>query len=490
MFTQLRRALGRQNGFSVLETMMAAVLVASTATGTFFALDSATQSSERNQRATVAHEVALNEIERLRRLGDSNLPTLLAQNNTQVVKTVEGVNYTATIEAYYKTGIGTEFTNACGDEDTTGGAQYVYLGVVVEYPGVHKGVSSGTGAVDKATVDTYFATEGGDLQTATGTLRVYLKDATNTALNGRTVQLYKMPANTLIDTETSNSYGCVLFTGLARSDYEVRIPTTTEVDKYGSTNPVKLTVKMPTRGALTKIINLSAPVTLNLSWYTRLTPSDPTKTYVTPSSSPLSSLVGPFVAMNPDLLNPPSGYTFRTHASNLKFYPMTDGYSLYAGSCIENDPDDGNAGNGDERFLIPASGSSGWQAGFTYTPNPELLVPQLRIRVAQSSSSTYADDGWVRVRMIGTTCGAYPSGGATNWIQLTGDTDANGYLANNAYVLPAGTYEVCVKDYRWRTTWPWGYVNYYGYTNNVSNSFPGPNNYTHTTTSTTPCGGW
>jgi prepilin-type N-terminal cleavage/methylation domain-containing protein len=489
---QLLRGLPRQDGFSIIEVVISVAIVGMTATGTFFALQTATKTSERNERASVAHEIAVNELERLRRLGDSSLSTLLAQDNTSRNTTIGGVQYTSSIRAYYKSGIGTQFTDACGSIDTSGGAKYVYLRVEVDFAGRQEaGIGpSGPAAVSKPVMDTYFATEGGDLQTASGTLRVYVMNQADTPLSSRTVQLYKMPAGTLQATGTTNQYGCVLFTGLPRSTYEVRVPTSTEVDKYGNTNPVKLTVKMPTRGALTRTINLASPVTVNLAYYTRLTAGNTTKTFVTPGTSPLSSLVGPFVSYNPALTDvTPAGYTFRNTGSNHKFYPFPSGYNLFAGSCVDNNPDDGNSGNGQEQFVIPASGSSGWSAGFNYTPNPELLLPQFRIRVGQGSLSSWANGAKVQVKMNGTACGTYPTG-PTDWLKLTGTTDSSGYLANNAYVLPAGSYTVCVRHDRWKYTfWPFGYnEDYYGTASNVNNPFPGPNNYSYATSSTTACG--
>ncbi len=492
---QMLRALKKQGGFSVIEVVVSAVLLGTTATGTFVALDSATKSNYRNARSTAAFLVASSEMERLRRLGDVNVATLLAQDLTTRYVVVKGITYRVDTRAYYKSGIGATFTDACGEESSgsgaNSGAKYVYISAAVTLPPNN---TSGTGAtgglVSAAFLDAYFATEGGDLQTASGTLRVYIKGPAPAEVSqvGMTVELYKMPAGTLTANATTNSLGCVLFIGMQRGDYEVRVPTTTKTDKYGNTNPVRLTVKMPSRGALTRTINIATPVTVNLNWYTRLTAGNPTKTYVTPPSSPLPNLVGPFVVMNPGFTDViPSGYSFRTNASNLQFYPIdpAEGYSLYAGSCVENDPDDGNAGNGAERFVIPATGSTGWTEGGTYSPNPELLVPQFKIRVGEGTLSSWATGAKVQVKQVAGSCGAYPSGGATNWIRLTGTTDSNGYLANNAYVLPAGAYDVCVRHDRrvFLST-----NEYYGSATAVTNPFPGPNNYSYATSSSTACG--
>lgn len=494
--------LRKQHGVSVLEAVLSAALVATGFIGTFFALDASTKSAERTSRTTVANEIAVNELDRLRRLGDSSIVSLLAQNNTSKTVTVKGINYSVQLSAYYKNGIGTEFTDACGNADnsSTAGARYIYIKVFVNFAGRYEpnqtNVTGGVAAIRPVSLDTYFATEGGDLQTSTGTLRVYVLNASDVAIASKTVQLYKMPAGTLTGTATTNSFGCVLFTGVARGDYEVRIPTTTETDIYGATNPVKLAVKIPSRAALTKTIKISSPVTVNFAWYTRLTAGNTTKTYVTPGATGINSFVGPFVAMNPALTSQsPNGYAFRTNGSNMTFYPMVDGYSLFAGSCTQNDPDDGNAGNGAERFVVPAVGSTGWSAGGSYSPNPELLVPQFKIRAGNSGNSAGASNSEIQVRMKGTTCGGYPSAGATNWIRLGssgsgGVTNSSGYLNDNYYALPYGSYDVCVR--RRQSVW-WWYEYYYnplgsGTGANVTNGWPGPTSVSYGTSTSTSCG--
>lgn len=492
------RALSRQGGFSIIEVVVSAVLVATTATGTFFALDSASKTNQRNARNTVGHQVGAAELERLRRLGDTSITQLLQQDQTVRYTTVKGVVYRLDSRAYYKAGIGSSFTTACGDvaSSSSSGAKYVYISVQVSLPPGNTSATGATGASQQVNfMDTYFATEGGDLQTASGTLRVYVKGPkpSETPKTSATVQLYK--SGVYQTSATTNDLGCVLFVGLTRGAYEVRVPTTTEIDKYGNTNPVKLAVAMPSRGALTRTINMAAPVLVNLNWYTRLTTGDTTRTYVTPGASGISNLVGPYTMFNTGFTAvTPSSYIFRTNGTNMQFYPSdptepADSVQLYAGSCIENDPDDGNGVNGAERVTVPVTGGTGWSSGSTYSPNPELLVPQFRIRVGQGNLSSWANGGKVQVKMTATNCGAYPTGGAAVWKRLTGSTDSNGYLPNNNYVLPAGTYEVCVRHDRTAGFWPFTYTeDYYGYASGVTNPHPGPNNYSYATNSTSTCG--
>ena len=498
-----------------MEAIVSATVVASAFTGTFIALDASTKTADRTAQSTAAYDVASAEIERLRRLGDTNLSSLLAQNG--VVSTTSRFNgkqndvYTMTDTAMYTTGVGATATDACGNSDAVNGAKYVYIKVKVTYGTV----TSSTGPIKPVELDTYFATEGGDLQTATGSIRLLLKNAADVPLENRTVQLYRTTngTNTLVSTGTTNAiYGCVVYTGLPRGDYELRIPTTTETDKYGSTNPVVRKVKVASRAAIALTINISPPVTLRfnqtLSYVTRKT-SGGADISITPGTSATTDLVGPITAMSTELTgNIPSGYSFFPYAATRGMYPLATGYSFYPGSCVENNPDDAGIA-GAELVVLPSVGNSSWAGNSTYSPDPTMRLPAFRVKVGDAGG-TLVGGGKVQVQLVATTCGTAPAA-PTAWKRLPGTTSSVsgsvGELADASYALPYGYYNVCVRQdrtvpgtwsYQWVWKgWYWAWENvqgpstvddFYGTANNIRNVFPGPNNFTYGTASTTACG--
>ena len=169
------------------------------------------------------------------------MPTLLAADDPRTslrpvragTVTLDGVNYTIWNRAYYVENIGADVTDACGSAaSATNGttAQFVYIKTSVYWPGMtgSGGASGATGplAPQPAVLDAYFAPEGGDLQTSTGTLRVFVQNMAGKAIVGKTVELRrKVGASTVsVGTKTTGTTGCVLFTGLQRGDYEAQLP--------------------------------------------------------------------------------------------------------------------------------------------------------------------------------------------------------------------------------------------------------------------------
>lgn len=475
-----------QAGWVLIDSVASAAIVVMAFTGTFLALDASNKTATRDVKKSTALIVAQNELDKMRDQL-SHDPTIITQleNSTGSV-TYQGTDYGISRRAYYVTGLGGDQTTACGKEfDGTSGStpKFIYLKVSIAHNG-----STSTAAVDPtATLDVYFAPEGGSKTTNTATLRIYVLDLAGSPINPGTQQVQLHPELGSPKIETANEFGCVLFVGLERGTYDVRIPNN-KYNLFMEKSPVgsaitSVPIKVPQRAALSKDIRLESPVYVEPTFKVNNGGGDQT---VIPSNA--SAHVGPWVALN-EKINRESGTDYITlpgsvfmpHTAPLPangLYPDPDGYGAYAGACDVNDPDDGIAANGSERVVFPDSGSAGsWLPNTTLTPAPELWLSQIRARAyayantAGTFSGGYVDQsinpGSVKVAVrlkadaggqnTNPRCGSRQSSHHNNYVRLPGGTDAWGYLSDEAESLPTGRYDICIRvlmHYRYRIGWP------------------------------------
>lgn len=472
LVARYRRAVRTgQGGWALMDAIWSSVVVVLAFMGTFLAIDASTKTATRDLRKSTAYDLAQNELDRLRKLGDTKLTDLLAEDNTNTppnspnrTVTVDGVPYRIWNRAYYVSGIGTDVTDACGVTSAQAGnsaAQFVYLKVTVTWPGAIGGTTGSTGGVDKpASLETYFAPEGGDLSNNTGTLRVFLTRASGDPIAGRTVHLYKKSTGLDVDgsPRVTSGTGCVLFTGLARGDYEIRVPTTTEFDLYMTQNPVVSPIKIPARATLSRTLQIDLPVRVNPTFATKAMTGGPDIPLSTSDGSS-SAFVGPWVAYAPEIRRDTTGYvpdefsatgfSFMPHADpdyrDLMF-PLESGYSAFAGPCDVNDPGIAN------RVTLPVTGDSTWGPNLTYTGALKLYLPSLRVRLTAGGR---ANTGKILVRLKNkpgspaptVECKQHEAALLNTWVRLPGTVDTtNAILPDKSYALPVGKYDICVRQ--------------------------------------------
>ncbi len=464
-------SLRRDNGWVLMDAVMSSVVVVLAFTATFYALDASSKTASRDIKRTTALVVAQNELDKMRNDLTQDITVLDELENSSSSVTYQGTNYSVTRRAYYVTGLGGDQTTACGKkfDGTAGGtAKFIYLKVSV----AHNGSTSTAESNPGATLDAYYAPEGGSTQTGTATLRIYVLDRNGIEVNPGTQQVQLYLDGVYQDQQIANENGCVLFIGLERGAYEVRIPNT-KYEIHMERKPtnaaiVNVPINVPQRAALSKDVRIETPVTVTPTFVTNNGSAD---VAVNPSNA--SSHVGPWVAVS-EKITRESGTDFTTlpgsvhlpHASPLpanQIYPDPSGYGAYAGACDINDPDDGNVGNGSERASFPLPGTEGtWVPGGTYTAGSPLWLSQIRARAYANSGgngfgyrneAVVANSVQVAVKLvadpgaekIGAKCGSRLSSHYDRYVRLPGVTSHNGYLSDDAESLPAGRYNVCVR---------------------------------------------
>lgn len=482
-------SLRGDDGWVLMDAIVSVAIVAMAFGATYVALDASSRTATRDIKKSTALIVAQNELDKMRDTLSNDISAINDLENSTSSVTYQGTNYGVSRRAYYVTGLGGEQTTACGKkfDGTSGGtAKFIYLKVSVSHNG-----STTTAATDpSSTLDAYYAPEGGSAQTGTATLRIYVLDRNGAEVNPGTQQVQLYLDGVWQKTETTNENGCVLFVGLERGAYEVRIPNS-RYDLYMERKPitsaiVNVPINVPQRAALSRDIRIDVPVTVTPAFRANNGTSD----FIVNTAN-ASALIGPWVGMTEKITRasgsdytPLPGSVHMPHAPPLpanQLYPDLGGYGAYAGACDINDPDDGNVGNGSERVVIPAESSIGtWTPGGTLTPNPELWVSQIRARAyanadsAGSFTTGYVDQAidanTVRVAVRPTAdpgaekedakCGSRYNTHYKKWIRLPGSASNNTFLSDDAESLPVARYDICIRvqmDWRYRSTWLLGW---------------------------------
>ncbi|MGH2959148.1 MAG: type IV pilus modification PilV family protein [Solirubrobacterales bacterium] len=491
----MRRRLKDERGWALIDALASAVVVVLAFVGTTMAFNGSTASVARDAKKTQALIVAQNSINEMRSLGQRDISTLLALNNTSKTITYRAVTYTVDYDAYYVTGLGSDQQDACEVAYSSGGgtARYIYMRVKVSYAGQTSGSSGGGAYISApASLDSYYSPEGGGVQADTGTLRIYvLNRGGGVAGITSPVKLYIAGETAEVDSQTPNATtGCVLFTGLVRNTYQVKVSVTSKQDIYmtnsSSLGTVTLPVVMPDRGALSREIRIDLPVTVSPRFYTN---TGTNANYeVRTANGNTNPFFGKWIGATDQIKSAPStdysyiptGIVFMPHLSTPSagslpnaMFPNAAGYAAYAGACDINNPNIGVTDGSNNQVQVPTSlTDTNWLPGGTYTPS--LWLSQIRPSVNTSgvraapvttvANSTYFHSQIlngtivVKVRLSGdlsssaATPRCKPSTDLYNTWQTLGSLSAiNTLLADDAEALPAGKYDVCVS-FPWRTT--------------------------------------
>jgi hypothetical protein len=498
LFGLLRRRLRDERGWALVDALASAVVVVLAFVGTTMAFNGSTASVVRDAKKTQALVVAQNQLNLMRGVAQRDINDLINNYDNSTTSVVyRGTTYNIERSAYYVTGLGSDQQDACGVAYSSGGgtARYIYMRVNVTYAGQVNTASGSSSSYlsSPASLDTYYSPEGGGVQADTGTLRIYILNR-NSGVAGVTQPVHLYVAGSTIDAvpaQTPNpTTGCVLFTGLVRNTYQVKVPVNTKQDIYmtnsSALNTVTLPVVMPDRGSLSREIRIDLPVPVTTRFYTN-TGGNPN--YEVRSSNPggTNPYFGNWIgstdqikaAPTTDFSYIPSGLSFMPHVNTpsagtlpTSMFPNATGYATWAGPCDINNPNIGVTDGSNYQTQLPTSltdsawlpGSSGYALA--------LRLSQIRTKLNLSGvtgppSPTQASKTYYYGLGIGGT-------GATVEVKLKSDTDgstatprcrpgtnlvgtwqtlgkltANGIaLSDDLEALPVGRYDVCV-------TYPW-----------------------------------
>jgi Tfp pilus assembly protein PilV len=424
-----RRTVASQDGFALMEVIIAAAVLVLVVLGVFAGLDAVTSTAGANKARTVAATLAEKDQERLRGMRTSDIDKM---NTAPYDVKVGNVTYHVESNAAW-------VYDASGDEVSCGiakgQASYMRITSTVTSPI--------TGAkVKPIVISSIVAPQVG--ASAAGSLAVMVKGAAGQPVPGVAVSA---PPH---DPELTNSLGCAVFGDLTAGTYKVSLSKTGYVDKEGVTNPTNdVTVTAGNMSTVEFAYDIAASITLNVKTKKLAGADEPAKSVVAangqlgaglrvwnaPSTSPYTSLKDTVTA----------GTFYSDKAFLLtNLFPFVDGYTFYSGGCIFNDPSKFVTGidyfgtYGGKQILAPGENGGAIEV---YEPVSSILVKK----------GTAPDAKTVNVY-------AYPTNAACDETRIflgTTKTDGSGTLTYAG--LPYGDYTLCAyrpgsTDYRATTT--------------------------------------
>jgi Tfp pilus assembly protein PilV len=395
--TRMRRD---EAGFALIEVLISALLLSIVAAGVFTAFDASTRATARERLRARANDLAEQDLERTRSLRIGDLSTL---NQTRTV-TLDGTNFTVVSRSQFLTETATTSTCASG----TGSRDYLQLTSTVTWPNM--------GPDPAVTASTIVSPPSGSLVPNAGSLLVSVDNSQGNGISG--VTLTGSGAGSF--TGTTGPTGCVLWRNLPAGTYSMIASGAASgmVDPNG-VPPASQTVSVVDQGTNTVTLVYDRPGAINnVTFQTRayntnaLVGSSADSLIVFNSGMNVAKLVG-----TPGV--PLSSYS----VSNL--FPFSSPYSVYAGTCNQNNPGSGPAL---ANVTVPPGGGA--------SPAGPIQLPALQLTVHSGDTALLPGSpvSGARVTVKDLGCG--------NLVR-TFTTNSSGQLPNPG--LPYGTYEVCAQ---------------------------------------------
>jgi hypothetical protein len=384
-----------ESGMALMEVVASAALLAVVAVGTLSAFDVAGSASGRSKARASAASIAQDDQERMRGL---EVRTLLARGGE--TRTVKAGPATFTVKSTAET-----VTDSADEGCTTGsgGIDYLKITSSVTWPGMR---------TDAVVAESLMAPRPGSFGADEGGFTVQIVDRLGDPVQGIPVGL--QGATSYNDTTDEN--GCAFFTYIPSGDYRVTFSQAGSVTPAGVT-AVNDPVTVPEGAIGNKVVSYDAAAQLTVNFRTRS------------STGTESATVGTDVVAAHPTIPAPGGLIFSSPtpvasiSTPAQLFPFSSPYSVYAGSCVEAEPD--RFGQDNPTVLL-GRGASG---------TVSVLQPSLRVRVRYGSTPALVSGA--TVRFFHNTCG----GKVYNAASLT---DSNGAVPDQP--LPFGNYDVCA-DY-------------------------------------------
>jgi Tfp pilus assembly protein PilV len=397
----VRRLIDRiegERGSILLEALVSGILLVITAVGVFSAFDAGTRSSAEERHRAQAEGLAQADLTRMRTMRISDLSNL---HESKVV-TIEKTPYTIKSAAEFET----DKTGTASCEKGTSSADYIQIRSTISWP------SLGTRApvVEQSLV----APPNGSVSEHSGSLAIQLENGENEGLAG--VGLTGTgPANFAGETGET---GCVIFGNLPEGEYTLT-PAITGVNLVDPNG-------VPPQAQTTSVVGESTN-TLALQYDEAGEVNAEFTTTVGGKQVPAKA--DAIVAFNSGMkvarvFGTPGSRASKVEARPL--FPFSSAYSIYPGTCNEDNPGEAAPDAALGEVELPPGGS----AAVT------IQMPPLNLTVwSGKESSPGSPVSGAAVKVVDTKCknkGGQP---------LTYTTESAGHLEEPA--LPYSTYEVC-----------------------------------------------
>jgi Tfp pilus assembly protein PilV len=307
----VRRAksqIENERGSILLEALVSGILLVITAVGVFSAFDAGTRASAEERHRAQAQGLAQADLARLRTMRVSALSNL---HQSKVV-TLEKTPYTVESVAEYET----DKTGTASCKAGTASADYIQIRSTIRWPSL----GSRAPVVEQSLV----APPNGSVSAKSGSLAVQIEDAANEGVEG--VGLSGTGAGTF--TGVTGSNGCEIFGDLPAGNYTLTLTGASLVDKNGEA-PKPQSTSVVEEATNTLALQYDFGGTVAVSFQTRV------GGVLVPSSA--DSVVAFNSGMQKAKAFGMAG-TPKAEVTASPLFPFTSAYSVYAGTCKEDNP--------------------------------------------------------------------------------------------------------------------------------------------------------
>ncbi len=390
-----------ERGSILLEALISGILLVITAVGVFSAFEAGTRSTAEERHRAQAEGLAQADLTRMRTMRISDLSNL---QQTKVV-TIEKTPYTIKSAAEFET----DKTGTASCEKGTASADYIQIRSTITWPSL--------GSRNPIVEQSLVAPPNGSVSEHSGSLAIQVENGENEGLAG--VGLNGTGAGTFAG-ETGET-GCVIFGNLPEGSYTLSpvISGLNLVDPNGvAPGPQGTSVVGESTNTLALQYDEAGEATAKFTTTVggKLVPAKADAIVLFNSGMKVARVFGVPGAREPEVVAKP-------------LFPFASAYSVYAGTCNEDNPGE----SAPEEAIGEAEVPPGGKASVT------IQLPPLNLTAwsgKKSSPGTVASGAEVKV--TDTKCKG--KGGQT----LKYTTEANGHLEEPG--LPYSTYEVCVSN--------------------------------------------
>jgi prepilin-type N-terminal cleavage/methylation domain-containing protein len=410
------RLLDEQDGFALLEVIVAAALLAVMVVAVFTTFDVANHVSGQEKARAVAASLAQREQEFMRSLPAAKLSEMADKGEQSVQpEQVDNVQYTITRSAQWLAR-GSQRTSCSTDSDA---ADYMKIVSTVRAP-----ASTGIAPV---TLTSVVSPPAGSFDASQGSLAINVVDASAGAQPGVNVTL-SGPGYTA--SRTTDTGGCAYFGEQPTGDYTVTLSAANMVDPTGNAAPSKVETIAP-EATTTDTLQYDVAASRTAHFVTQKVDSAGTVLTSLVDAKWTSVMFAP-----PGSAAPARKFTStsaQTTIAGTSLFPFTSAYALYAGDCTGARPADAVAAA--PRPAVPTSALA------TDPGEAIVLMPVVNITVKSATNAAVSGAKIFLTAKSGNCSGTYQLGGTTATTDSTGRLPVAG-----AGAMPFGGYDLCVVD--------------------------------------------
>lgn len=408
---QMNHALRGEDGFTIVEVVVSALVMITVSLATLGAIESAGRSTAEERHRAQAYAIAQDDQAQLRSMSISQLSNYsrtrtLTQDNSQ---------YTVTSKATFVTD--TTGTQTCSA--STASADYISVASTVTWPSI--------GSRPPAVVKSIVTPPNGSIAANRGALAILVIDGSNAPLAG--VSVSGSGPGTF--SGTTGDDGCVLFGNLPEGDYTLTPGVNSGLVDVNGKPPGQQTVSVVGQSTNTITLQFAQPGTVNVSFTTR--PSS----NATPVASKADSVMVYNTGLNPQVAQQYGTVDNRVSTvSATPLFPFSSTDTIYAGTC------DANALAQAPTSMPVPSGAAvadvAVPAGATANATVQLPALYLVVHSGNTSSpGSLVNNAHVVITDVNCTVDGNP-------VKRVLNTNASGALPDPG--MPWGEYDVCADN--------------------------------------------